>query len=309
KGWIIYSAKSGNGTWDLFLMRPDGSDARNLTNTPDIEEAAPRFSPASDRILYRALKKGTKIDHDKWGFQGRLMIAAPDASGAKAIGGDGEYSWASWSPDGKSLVCLLPKGIQVVDIETEKLVREIPRKGIYQQLFWSPDGKWFTGTGNVGGESWNVVRMNIESGAVEPVHIFQSCTPDWFPDSARIIFSTRPGNQKANDGYGWTQLWLANSDGSNSALVFGQDGVHIYGGASSPDAQYVLFTKCPVDGGGSESEGAPICAMRLADAPTIQGDSPDLRALHPNVKDGPVLELVKGWEPCWTYENVGEKAR
>src|SRR5690606_18324653 len=55
KGWILYSAKSDNGTWDLFVMRPDGSDARNLTNTADIEEAAPRFSPNSDRILYRAL--------------------------------------------------------------------------------------------------------------------------------------------------------------------------------------------------------------------------------------------------------------
>ncbi len=307
KGWILYSAKSDNGTWDLFMMRPNGSDAHNLTNTPGIEEAAPRFSPNSDRILYRSLKKGTKIDHDKWGFQGQLMVAAPDATNPQAVGGDGEYSWASWSPDGKSIVSLLPKGIQVVDLETKKVVREIPRKGIYQQLFWSPDGKAFTGTGNVGGASWNVVRLDIESGEVTPVHIFQSCTPDWFPDSQHIIYSSRPDNQKANNGYGWTQLWMATGNGSENKLIFGQDGVHIYGGALSPDAKYAMFTKCPVDGGGSESEGAPICIMRMADAPTIQAESPGLRALHPNVKDGPVLELAKGWEPCWTFENVGEK--
>jgi Tol biopolymer transport system component len=307
KGWIVYSAKADNGTWDLFVMRPDGSDARNLTNTPDIEEAAPRFSPTSDRILYRALDKGTKINHDKWGFQGRLMIASPDASSPKAVGNAEEYPWASWSPDGKSIMCLTMKGIRIVDLATMKVTRETPRQGIYQQLFPSPDGKWFAGTGNLNGESWNVVRMNVETGEVNAVHIFQSCTPDWFPDSQRIIYSSRPNNQKANKGYGWTQLWEANGDGTDSRLVFGQDGVHIYGGAVSPDAKYVLFTKCPVDGGGSESEGAPVCVMRMADTPAIQGESADLRALHPDAKAGPVLELVNGWEPCWTFANVGEK--
>lgn len=305
KGWIVFSAKSDNGTWDLFLMRPDGSGRRNITNTPDLEEAAPRFSPASDRLLFRALQRGAKIDHDKWGFQGRLMTAEADGANASPIGGEGEYAWASWSPDGQAVVCLDRKGIQVVDIASKKTIREMPRKGIYQQLFWSPDGKWFTGTGNHQGESWTVVRMNAETGAVNPVHVFQSCTPDWCPDSQRIIYSSRPNNQKANDGYGWTQLWIANGDGNDNRLVFGQDGVHIYGGALSPDGAYVLFTKCTVDGGGSESAGAPICVMRMADAPTIQGESTDLRALHPNVKDGPVLELVPGWEPCWTYADVG----
>ena len=200
KGWIIYSAKSDNGTWDLFLTRPDGSDARNLTNTADIEEAAPRFSPNSDRILYRALAKGTKINHDKWGFQGRLMIAKPDATSPEPVGGDEDFPWAAWSPDGKGIMCLTLKGIQVVDLATRKISRELPRGGIYQQLFPSPDGKWFTGTGNVGSAAWNVVRMNAETGEVNPVHIFQSCTPDWFPDSTRIIFSSRPDNQKANKG-------------------------------------------------------------------------------------------------------------
>ena len=44
--------------------------------------------------------------------------------------------------------------------------------------------------------------------------------------------------------------------------------------------------------------------MRLSDAPTIQGESIDLRAVHPNTNDGPVLELVPGWEPCWTFESL-----
>ena len=55
KGWIVYSARSEAGDWDLFLIRPDGSSRQNITNTPDHGEAAPRFSPNGRRLLYRRL--------------------------------------------------------------------------------------------------------------------------------------------------------------------------------------------------------------------------------------------------------------
>ena len=163
KGWIVYAARGGNGTWDLFLMRPDGSRRRNITNTPDCEEGGPRFSPDGKRLLYRRFAKGTVIHHDLWGFQGDLMIARANGSEPKQIGGDREYPWASWSPDGKQIACLTMKGIQIVDLETKKVVRELPRKGIYQQLFWSPDGQWFCGVANAR-IMWTVVRMNAETG-------------------------------------------------------------------------------------------------------------------------------------------------
>ncbi len=262
KGWIVYGARSPQGDWDLFIMRPDGSDVRNLTNTPDFSEAAPRFSPDGKKLLYRRLPKKATIDHDNWGFQGGLIIAEPDGSKPEVIGADGDFPWASWSPD----------------------------------------GKWFCGVANHQSEQWTVVRMDIEKGDVNPVNKFQNCTPDWFPDSKRIIFSHRPGNQ---GGYGWTQLWMADGDGSNRGLVFGEDGRHIYGGAISPDSKYVLFTLGAEDGSGPEKNGAPIGLMRLADAPTIRGESKALRKIHSNTKDGPVLILPVGWEPFWTNADVG----
>ncbi|MCB9782890.1 MAG: hypothetical protein H6751_08000 [Candidatus Omnitrophica bacterium] len=60
-------------------------------------------------------------------------------------------------------------------------------------------------------------------------------------------------------------------------LLYGEDGVHIYSGAVSPDGEYILFSKCPDDGGGAERSGGTICLMRSADAPTIGGPSPELR--------------------------------
>lgn len=306
KGWIAYSARSDNGTWDLFLSRPDGTQRRNISNTPDYEEAAARFSHDGKQMLYRRFPKGTVINHDLWGFQGRLVMANADGSNPKVIGEKNEFAWASWSPDNKALLCLTRKAIQIVDIATKNVLRTVPRSGIYQQLFWSPDGKWFTATGNHGGMQWCVVRMNAKTGDVKPVQRFQSCTPDWAPDSKNVIYSSRPADQKVNKGYGWTQLWLSDIEGKHPRLLYGEEGSHIYGGALSPDSRYILFTKSSEDGAGAEKSGGPIHIMRLQDAPTIDGASEELRSVHPDTKDGPVLQISTGWEPCWTYAEILE---
>lgn len=307
QGWIVVSARSDNGTWDLFLMRPDGSERRAITATDDYEEAAPRFSPDSTRLLYRRLAKGTQIDHDKWGFQGQLMIAAPDGSGAQPLGNDGEYPWASWMPDGDAIACLEPKGIKIIDLESGSVIREMPRKGIYQQLFMSPDGRWLCGTGNAGAQAWSIVRIDRSDETSNLVHVFQSCTPDWFPDSEHILFSSRPDGQSAGDGYGWTQLWMARGDGTGARLVYGEEGAHIYGGTLSPDGRYVIFTRSPKDGGGAEASGAPMRIVRMADTPAIAGESPELRAKHPDAKEAEWVDLPMGWEPHWTFAEVVTK--
>ena len=320
KGWIVYSARTDRGDWDLFLVRPDGSARHNISNTPASSELGGRFSPDGKKMLYRRIPSEAKINHDVWGAMGELIVANADGSGATVYGKAGEFAWASWSPDGKQLACLTKAGIEICDFATKRVVRKLDRKGIYQQLFWSPDGQWFTGTANHYGESWTVVRMGAVSGDVNPVAKFQNCTPDWFPDSKRLIYSSRPANQDDPDGaslarsvgqslgYGWTQLWMADGDGSRRTLVYGEDGRHIYGGALSPDGRYVIFTRSPVDGGlGIGDKGAPLALMRMEDAPTIGGESKALRRVFPHTKDGPVLPLPDGWEPHWTYAEAAAK--
>ncbi len=304
KGWIVFSACSEQGDWDLFLMRPDGSQKLNVTSTPDDNEAAPQFSRDGRRLLYRRLPRSQKIDGNNYGAQGELIIAASDGTNPQSFGGENEYPWASWSPDGRQLACLSLKGIFFVDVESKKIQRRMERKGFFQQLTWSPDGQWLCGVANNFGTGWSVARLNVNTGETNPVSKVDCCTPDWFPDSHNIIFSNRPAGQKGNQGYGWTQLWRASAEGTNRHLVFGEDGRHVYGGCVSPDGQYVLFTGNRNEDGDPGNQGSPMGMMRLADAPIIQGESPDLRALHPNAHTGPVLTLPTGWEPHWTYTEV-----
>jgi Tol biopolymer transport system component len=305
QGWIVFCGRSQAGDWDLFLCRPDGSDLRHFTRTPEFNEAAPQFSRDGRKLLYRQLPRGENIDGNRYGAQGRLMFADRDGTDAQAFGAGDEYLWASWSPDGKQIACLSIKGISVVDLASGRTVRTLERRGFFQQVAWLPDGRWLIGVANSFGTGWSVARMDFATGEVNAVSRSDCCTPDWFPDSRRVIFSNRPSGQQGNSGYGWTQLWMADSEGRERKFVYGEDGRHVYGGCVSPDGKYVLFTGNMKEDGDPGNAGAPMGLIRLTDAPMITGESRDLRALHPDAKNGPVLVLPNGWEPYWTASEVG----
>jgi Tol biopolymer transport system component len=81
------------------------------------------------------------IDGNHYGTQGELVLANSDGTQPQVFGAEGEYTWASWSPDGKLLACLSIKGIMFIDVATQQVVRKWERKGFFQQLTWSPDGR------------------------------------------------------------------------------------------------------------------------------------------------------------------------
>jgi Tol biopolymer transport system component len=301
RGWIVYSAKTDQGDWDLFLMRPDGSERRNLTRTRDQSEVAARFSPDGKKLLYYRMPKGEPLDNNKYGLY-ELVIADGDGGNPQSYGSD--FPWASWSPDGRQIATLSKAGVQIVDLATRSVVRKFDRKGIVEQLFWSPDGKWLCGTANGLGEHWAIGRMNAATGELNRVSDGDcfNCTSDWFPDSRRIIYSK--GHPKTE---GWAQLWKADGDGSSKGLIYGEIGRHVYGGCLSPDGKYVLFTRSKEDLGGVDHSETTMSLLRLGDAPVVGGTSDVLRKQHPGAKDGPLLDLGPGWEPHWTSADPGRK--
>ncbi len=299
-GWIVCGTISSRGDWDLYLMRPDGSGRRALTQTPAWNETWPQWSRDGRKLLYRRLKREEAVDGNDHGRQGVPVVADRAGRVLRVLGSDGDLPWATWSPDGRELATLGLHGIQFVDVETGQVRRTLKRQGFYQQATWSPDGRWLVGVANNFATSWSIARMNVETGEVNAVNMVDCCTPDWFPDARRVIFSWRPPGQKTNRGQGWTQLWMADATGANPRLVYARDERHAYGSCISPDGQYVIFTGNLKEDGDPEHGGGPMSVMRLADAPIIEGASLAVRALHPNAKTGPILTLPTGWEPCWT---------
>ena len=312
KGWLLFSAKTPQGDYDLFLSRPDGSALRNVTRTPGLDEFGGRFSPDGQKMLYRrsgrssTSRPGEAINHDLWGATGALLIAKADGSNPQPQGGDAAWPWASWSPDGKQIACLYKREgkIRIFDLATKALVRELPRQGIFQQMFWSPDGRRLCGTANLNGQDWNVISLDLTTGKTALLTRALNCTADWFQgDPNRVIYSHRtPG--LASD-YGWTMLMQATADGRSRTLIYGERGRHVYYGCTSPDDRFVIFSLPESDGG----TDAHLAIVRLADTPIIVPDDYlGLRSLYLNAKGGPVLRLPqRGFEPHWTYAEVGAK--
>jgi Tol biopolymer transport system component len=294
KGWIGFSAPSGRGDWDLVVMRPDGSQRRAITNTRQYNETGVRFSPDGKRILYYRMPSTVAVDNNDYGTH-ELVVA--DADGAHAVNYGRGFSWASWGPDGKQLACLDKSGIRIIDVATRDVVRQLPRRGIVQQLAWSPDGRWFTGTANGLGPFWNIGRVEAATGMVNAVSETDryNCTPDWMPDSRRIVYARGIVPEKG----GWAELWVANGDGRERSMRYAEEGRHIYGACPSPDGKYLIFTRSEKDLGNADGAGTRLTIIRWEDTPMIGGESARLMKTYPDARRGPRLDLSWGWEPHW----------
>lgn len=300
RGWIAYSARSEAGDWDVFVMRPDGSARRNLTGTREFNEGGARFSPDGARLLYYRMPRGEAMDNNKYGTYD-LVIAQADGM-EPVVFGPG-FSWASWSPDGTQIACLSPAGIRLIEVASRRVVRTLNRKGIVEQLVWSPDGRWLIGTANGLGPYWNIGRVSVETGEINAVSEVEryNCTSDWLPDSRGVVYAR--GIVPQVDGR--AELWVANADGAERRTLYAEAGRHIYGGCASPDGKYVLFTRSVDDLGKVDHERTTMALIRWSDTPMIGDSSEPLRQRLPNARSGPRLDLGQGWEPHW----IGGKVR
>jgi Tol biopolymer transport system component len=228
------------------------------------------------------------------------MLARANGTEAKALGGDGEWTWATWSPDGRQVLTLQPKGFAIVELATKQVIRTFPRGGFYQQPTWSPDGTAVVGVSNGFDTGWSIARLELATLRANAVSVADCCTPDWSASGDRVVFSRRRPHGGENGGYGWTELWQAQPDGQGATLVYAEVGRHLYGGHVSPDGRHVLFTGNLREDGDPANQGAPMGLLRMSDTPMI-AEHAELRKVYPLAKSGPALILPAGHEPCWTH--------
>jgi TolB protein len=86
-------------TFDLWIMRTDGSELRELTNTPDRNEAFPAWSPDGRKLAFSAEPPGSDA--------GQLFVMDLRTGVERALTQPyqpREAADASWSPDGRQIV-------------------------------------------------------------------------------------------------------------------------------------------------------------------------------------------------------------
>lgn len=93
---LVFAARAGDGgtSFELFTVRSDGAELKQLTDTPGHEESYPRWSPDRSEIAYVR--------------DGELWVMKADGQNARMLASVGPLSPPAWSPDGTQLLYARP---------------------------------------------------------------------------------------------------------------------------------------------------------------------------------------------------------
>lgn len=224
----------------------------------------PVFSPDGSQILFTSQRSGEPA---LW-----LVPAEGGEVTPVSIEGSGDF-YASWAPDGKSMIIDLVVGRGPPDLfrfwfASRDLERLSDSPGMDVHPSFSPDGREILFSSMRGG-LMDIWIMNADGTAPRPVlrdepHDWH---PSWSPDGTRIVF-------ESDRGEGESQVWVVNRDGSGLRQV--TQGPAMAGRASwSPDGSLILFERSDDLWVVSSGGGEPV---RLTDRPGRDGNaawSPD----------------------------------
>ena len=189
-----YREIEGRGNWELFLMNADGSNATNITRTPDVDEMYPHVSPDGTKVCFVTDEKRAKIKVRN------VYYMNIDGTGRVKVA---DYARGPcWSPDGKTIAYLQDEydryttrpygtnGLFFYDLATARHEQH-PNKDllhIYNNC-WSPESKWFVASAFGGmGLGQAIVAFESQGDAMFDLTTYgvKGCRPDLSPDGGTI---------------------------------------------------------------------------------------------------------------------------
>jgi len=164
--WIVFEQDNGGGEiFDLYAVPGDGGDTINLTNTAEISETNPRWSPDGGTlaISYRP-KAASSVDIALFDWKSQQVRKLTNEQTKNR-----EWGAAIWSPDGKTIYADRANAghtdsdvyrINVSDGQAENLT---PHHGdvIYSVSSVSPDGRDLLITSNEKSGYENVASLEV----------------------------------------------------------------------------------------------------------------------------------------------------
>ncbi len=143
--WILFTRQI-DGNLDLWSMRPDGSEQKQITHTPEWQEGGAFFMD-SETIIYRAWERKNQGQR---GMPMSIFTIRLDGTGTKRITTDTGTNWAPFpAPDGDHFVFVkvLPPHnyeIYLMSMKTGDQTRLTYNDGFDGFPALSPDGNYLT---------------------------------------------------------------------------------------------------------------------------------------------------------------------
>ena len=247
-GLLVYEAEVGK-TDQLFTVRPDGGELRQVTRFPAGSAIGPAWSPDGRRIAFVHITK-------ERGETQRIYTMNADGTSLRKL--DRRLRWAvTWLPGGKRL--LVVKGLSFVTVKADGSgLRDagIPG-GLANSPCVFPDGKRvaFLRSKSLSSNDERAIfvgRLGGGRGSIERITPWQRLTDkiDCSPDGSRIAFSNdHLGSDRSSnvytarvDGTGLRQLTRSTGGAENNLVSsWSPDGKKI-AFVSNRDGEYLLYT-------------------------------------------------------------------
>lgn len=273
---IIYETfreTDGKENWELFLINADGSNATNLTRTPEVDEMYPKACPDGTKICFvtdekKAKSKVRNVYYMNIDGTDRVKVAE-------------HARQPCWSPDGKIIAYLRDeyeryttrnystKELFFYNIETGRH-KQHPNKNLHHlhSICWSSDGNWFVASVSGGmGFAHNIIALEHNGTRVfdlKTKYGISGCTPDLSSDGRTIAW----GESSERDVFiADIDLILSMPRVTNiRGIARCEAGSNANHADFSPDGRYVAFASGPnVDYSvGVKAPGWNICVSDLS---------------------------------------------
>lgn len=141
--WIVFTRQT-DGQLDLWRMRSDGTEQKQITRTPDAQEGGSFYLPGSETILYRAW---SRADQAQRGRPMTIYTIKHDGTGTTQVTTDPGLNWAPHpAPDGVHFAYVrMPEPgnfeVFVMNMKTKEKRQMTFNKAFDGYPSFSPDGK------------------------------------------------------------------------------------------------------------------------------------------------------------------------
>jgi TolB protein len=248
------------GVKELCTVDLDGARLRTLTADKSIA-LSPAWSPEGSLLIFTSYRGGSGP---------QVFVMSAEGGRAYLLSGrPGLNTSASYSPDGRDIVCTLSQDgnpeIHLLDARGSSPRRLTNNRAIDTSPCWAPTGREIAFTSDRGGTP-QVYVMDRDGGNVRRLSydVDYTDSPAWAPKGDRIAFVARTGA-----GF---DIYVCRADGSGAQLVVG-------GGSNenprwSPDGRHLVFA--------SNRDGSPgLYVTDLDERPPRRLDTGGLRAQSP----------------------------
>ena len=175
---------------DIFLIRPDGSGQRQLTDDP-YRDRVPHWSPDGKLISFASNRTG---DYQIWTIQ-------PDGSNLRQLTFEARGVMVrdhAWSPDGARLAYRILGGANVImevakpwTAQTPQRLPGLPEPNDFRPRSWSPDGHKLAGQGVTAVGFSRILVISLDDPPTFRVLSDFGSYPIWLNDSRRLLFQGR----------------------------------------------------------------------------------------------------------------------